>query len=381
MMTSDYPLSRKPRMLFLFSDTGGGHRSAAEAIIEALDLEFGDRIQTEMVDFFKAFAPLPFNQLPKWYPYLVKVPEMWGLGFLLSDGSRRVRFINEAAWPYVRSASRRFAQQVSHDLIVSVHPVVNNPLMRAMGKVHRPYVTVVTDLVSTHAMWYNPRVDLCIVPTESARQLAVKYGMPNERLRVIGLPVAERFCHPVLDRPGLRARLGWPQDLPVILLMGGGEGMGPLEQIANAIAEANAPAALVVICGRNQTLKERLEARAWPIPTRVYGFVREMPDFMGAADILVTKAGPGTICEAFNAGLPLILYSRLPGQEDGNVRYVMEEKAGIWAPSSDQVVAALCDWLEHPDKRRQAGEAARALARPQAARQIARVLAGKVGVM
>jgi 1,2-diacylglycerol 3-beta-galactosyltransferase len=116
-----------------------------------------------------------------------------------------------------------------------------------------------------------------------------------------------------------------------MLLRGGGEGMGLLERIARLLGIA-IPAGLAVITGRNQKLKERLEAATWPDHTFIYGFVRNMPDMMEAADILLTKAGPGTISEALNAGLPMILYSRLPGQEDGNIHYVVDEGAGIWAP-------------------------------------------------
>jgi 1,2-diacylglycerol 3-beta-galactosyltransferase len=105
-----------------------------------------------------------------------------------------------------------------------------------------------------------------------------------------------------------------------------------------------------------------------------------MPDFMRAADILVTKAGPGTISEALNAGLPLILYSRLPGQEDGNVSFVISEGAGVWAPRPTQIASAVSEWLLDPAKRAQACAASRRLARPQAARQIAHILADKLGV-
>jgi 1,2-diacylglycerol 3-beta-galactosyltransferase len=97
---------------------------------------------------------------------------------------------------------------------------------------------------------------------------------------------------------------------------------------------------------------------------------------MRAADVLITKAGPGTISEAFIAGLPIILYSKVPGQEDGNVGYVVEEGAGVWAPEPEKVVAALWNWLEHPERLKKAAETAGRLARPDAARQIARLLAG-----
>ena len=86
------------------------------------------------------------------------------------------------------------------------------------------------------------------------------------------------------------------------------------------------------------------------------------------------KAGPGTISEAFIAGLPIILYSRLPGQEDGNVIYVMEQEAGVWAPKPQQVAATLKKWITHPELREQVAAASKRCGRPKATREIARVI-------
>jgi 1,2-diacylglycerol 3-beta-galactosyltransferase len=112
----------------------------------------------------------------------------------------------------------------------------------------------------------------------------------------------------------------------------------------------------------------------------IYGFVHEMPDFMRAADILLTKAGPGTISEALIAGLPMILYSRLPGQEDGNVDFVISEGVGVWAPESDTIIHAIKSWITHPQQRQQVAEACYQAARPMAAREIARILANRLGM-
>jgi 1,2-diacylglycerol 3-beta-galactosyltransferase len=92
---------------------------------------------------------------------------------------------------------------------------------------------------------------------------------------------------------------------------------------------------------------------------------------MNAADIILTKAGPGTISEAFTAGLPIILYSRMPGQEEGNVDYVVEKGAGVWAPYPEQVVTALRYWIDHPDERKKTARTSKKLARPDASRDIA----------
>jgi 1,2-diacylglycerol 3-beta-galactosyltransferase len=150
--------------------------------------------------------------------------------------------------------------------------------------------------------------------------------------------------------------------------------MGPLEKTVRAIDALQIQATLAVICGRNRGLKERLEAYNWKSKAFVYSFMREIPDFMRAADILVTKAGPGTISEAFIAGLPMILYSRMPGQEDGNVTYVVNQGAGIWAPHPVDAARAVCRWLEYPEERWRAAATCQRLARPQAARDIARSL-------
>jgi len=377
-MTNHLP--ERQKILILYSDTGGGHRSAAEAIIEALENNYGDEVAPKMVDIFYEYAPPPLHQLPALYPKVVRVPQAWGLGYRLSNGHRRARLITSSMWPYVRNSARQLVLQNPSDLVVSVHPLANAPILSALGKNRPPFATVVTDLVSTHALWYHHRSDLCIVPTEPAFERAIQSGMDPEKVLIVGLPVAERFCQSMGDPNELRRDLGWPVDRPVILLVGGGDGMGPLERTACSIAESGLEICMVVVTGRNQRLKAELEARHWPLPVFIYGFVREMPQFMHAADILVTKAGPGTITEAFHAGLPLVLYSRLPGQEDGNVYYVVREGAGVWSPTPELIVSTVKNWIENPQERKQASDASRRLARPQAAKQIARILVNQIGI-
>jgi 1,2-diacylglycerol 3-beta-galactosyltransferase len=198
--------------------------------------------------------------------------------------------------------------------------------------------------------------------------------MPPEKLEVVGLPVADRYCKPLGDKSELRKQLGWPVDKPMVLLVGGGEGMGPLGRNARAIDGSGLELGLAVVCGRNRKLEQSLRALPWENPAFIYGFTREMPEFMRAADVIVTKAGPGTIAEALNASLPIILYSKIPGQEDGNVKFVESEGAGVWAPKPQLVVRTLTDWLSRPAQRELVSMSARRIARPDAARRIARTI-------
>jgi 1,2-diacylglycerol 3-beta-galactosyltransferase len=374
------PTLRKPHIVFYFSDTGGGHRSAAEAVIEAINLEYKDLVTTEMVDFFKDYAPVPFNKAPAMYPYMVKAPRVWGAGFHATDGRARARVITSTMWPIARRAARAMIRSHPADLIVTVHPFANTFALRALGKNHPPFINVVTDMVTTHALWFDNRADLTLVPTETARLRAIRYHISADKVCVVGLPVADRYCQPMKKKSILRKNLDWPEEKPVVLLVGGGEGMGPLEETAKAIDTSGLDVTQVIVCGRNKRLKANLEAHQWENRTLIFGFTRDMPDFMRASDFIVTKAGPGTIAEALNAQLPIILYSKLPGQEDGNVTFVQEEGAGVWAPTPQDVVRTLTRWISRPEERKKVIENCRRAGKPEAARTIARMIALKLGL-
>jgi 1,2-diacylglycerol 3-beta-galactosyltransferase len=376
-MNSPHP--DKPHILFIFSDTGGGHRSAAEAIIEAINIEYPDKFTCEMVDMFRSYAPPPLSLAPEIYPPLSRMPELWYLGYQLGNGRRRNRFFTNVLLPYMYRASRRMIKEHPCDLIVSIHPLTNAPVRRAISEYNIPFITIITDMVSVHASWYDPHADLIIVSTEEARKRGISLGLDPKMIVIAGQPVAERFNQPPPDVNALRARFGWRQDIPLFLLVGGGEGMGPLGETAIAIDHAALNAGLVIISGRNHKLKHQLEQHRWKKPAYIYGYIHEMPDFMAAVDGVVTKAGPGTISEAFLAGLPIIIYSRIPGQEDGNVHYVVDKGAGVWAPKPEQVVQTIRSWLDNPETLSQISYASKQLARPYASRQIARLIAAQIG--
>jgi 1,2-diacylglycerol 3-beta-galactosyltransferase len=189
---------------------------------------------------------------------------------------------------------------------------------------------------------------------------------------VVGLPVHPRFSIGLQEKSTARRELNWDSNLPVVMLVAGGDGMGPLYETTRAINDRNLPCQLVVVAGRNDLLKTRLEAAEWNQPTHIYGFVTDMPRKMSAADILVTKAGPATICEACLAGLPMILSGAIPGQETGNVDFVVQNDAGVFAPGPEKVAQAVATWLaEGPERLQRLADNARRLSRPNAVWEIA----------
>lgn len=371
---------KKPHVVFLFSDTGGGHRSAAQSIIEALEVYYPNAVTTEMVDFFIEYAPPPFDLAVTGYAPMAQVPDVWELGYKLSNGKWRSKLVQEVLWPYIRKAAEQLVQDHPCDLFLSVHPIINTPILRTLGPDHKPYLVVITDMVSTHALWYNQSSTLTLSPTEEARNRGIDIGLDPEKIEVVGQPIADMFRRSTASKADLREQLGWRKDLPVVLMVGGGEGMGPIEETIRAVDAANLDLAMAVIAGHNKTLRQRLESAGLQTPTTVYGFVNNMPALMNAADIILTKAGPGTISEAFIAGLPIILYSHMPGQEDGNVDFVVNRGAGVWAPDPTEVVTTLRYWLNNPEVLMNVARTSKSLARPDASRDIAARIVAAVGL-
>ncbi len=363
-------------ILFLMSDTGGGHRAAAEAIRDALYIRYGeDNISAVLVDVFKQYTNFPLKYQPELYPIWVnRGKSSWGMGYKLSNTRRSAALLSRGMYLTNSGKLRRMVKQHPADVVVCVHSVIARPSLRAYMSYEQrpPFITVVTDLVSTHVFWYDRRVDRCLVPTQAAYDRGLKYGLKPEQMRITGLPVHPHFTQQLTDKATARAQLGWSADLPTILMVAGGEGMGPIYETARAINERRLNCQLVIIAGKNKPLKAKLDKASWHQTTHIYPFVRNMPQMMAAADILVTKAGPATISEACIAGLPMILSDAIPGQEDGNVQLVVESGAGVYAPKPEEVAQAVAEWLDEGiaglQKR---AENARKIAHPNAVWDIA----------
>ncbi len=363
------------RILILFSDTGGGHRAAAEAIRDALLIRHPDEVSIDMVDVFRTYSPFPFKYMPEMYPWIVNRSKSgWGVGYKLTNTRNNAKIIQQGIYVSLEKSLLRMLREHPADLIVSVHSLLTRTTMQGLMQFEKrpPFMVVVTDLVTTHMFWYDKSVDRCLVPTQPAFDRGLESGLSPDQMRVTGLPVHPNFASRLTDKASARQELGWDPNLPAVLMVGGGEGMGALYETARAVNDMRLKCQLIVIAGRNAVLKQKLESDRWNQPTHVYPFVTNMPVLMAAADILVSKAGPATISEACIAGLPVILYDAIPGQETGNVDYVVENDAGIYAPSPTEASEAVAKWLaEGPEGLKRHSENARRLGRPNAVWEIA----------
>ena len=284
-------------------------------------------------------------------------PPLYGALYYATNGRRRYRALVRFCEPLYRERLRDLFISYQPDVIVSVHPLLNHAAMRARDDAHMqhvPVVTVITDLGKVHESWLVPNVDAVVVPAREVYQRALSRAVPTRRLHLLGHPIHPKFDDVTGSKASLRAALDLPADkTPVVMLMAGGEGGGKLLSTALALAKAKLSIELVVVCGRNEPLEARLKELARSLPTKMHvlGFTDKIPEYFRAVDLLVTKAGPGTLAEANAAQLPVIVYDYVPGQERGNVDFVRRNGLGLIALNgAAAVVRAVKALIAAPDR-------------------------------
>lgn len=366
------------RILFLMSDTGGGHRSVADAIATALGHLFPGRYDCQLADIMADGFRWPLSHAGRMYGSVVNsIPRLWGLFWHLTNGRRRAPFTLRMVSPLSGARLRSLLVKSRPDLIVSTHPWANYIPLWALEELgwQIPVATMVTDPVSIHHWWLCPHIDLCLVATQKVGEKAIQAGLSPDRVLVVGIPVHANFLSAVGDRCELRRSLGMVPDLFTVLLVSGGDGAGRVLAIARAVAEASLDVQLLVVAGRNERLRKSLQAFSWQVPTRVMGFAHDMSGLMRAADLLITKAGPSTISEALASGLPMLITGSLPGQEEGNEAWVVQTGAALLTPTPEQVVCALKQLLRADSETlAQMADHGRQAAQPHAASTVAKVI-------
>lgn len=331
-----------PRLLFLFADTGGGHRAAAAAVAAELARLSEGSAAVTLVDPFRELAPPWLEHTVALYaPLIRRAPRLWGALYHATDTLPGVT-ATRTALSVVAARLRRLVASLRPAVVVSFHPLLSHPAVAATAPLSpRPQVaTVVTDLTTVHRSWVVPGSDLVVVPSATAAATARAAGIIPTRVHVAGVPVSPAFRPPTAaERTRLRRLRGLRADAFVALAVGGAEGSGHLDRVAATLLGALPDAEVVVVCGRNHRLRRRLLHSA-PARLHVLGYVDDMPQWMACADVCATKAGPATITEALCTGVPLLLTSHLPGQETANVAWVVRSGAGWHVPTPELLARA-----------------------------------------
>ena len=330
------------RILFIISDTGGGHRSAANAIAASLT-SLDPEIRFEMVDLLRASRLPGIRNAPEIYAFFsAKSIGLYNLLYRLADYTGFMNLASKFLYQFARSHIQQTIEGFKPDLVVVIHPLAVRPICdyRDESSATWPIVTVVTDLVSIHASWASDRADHYLLPTPQAVRRLLQLGVTKNKLQLTGFPVHPRFLAALPDSQTARQSLGLPLDRFTVLLTSGGAGGGQVARLVDAFEKHCPECSLLVVTGRNERLYEQLTQRTAPKFSRIYQFVDNMEVLMSACDVVVTKSGPGTIMETATLGKPLILTGAVGMQEEGNIGFVTETRLGVYCPDPAQAAQA-----------------------------------------
>jgi processive 1,2-diacylglycerol beta-glucosyltransferase len=365
------------KVLILSASAGAGHVRAAEAIERAF-ARSGAAREVRHIDTLQ-FTNRVFRRLySKAYVDLVnKAPEVlgWLYDYLDMPWEKERRRL-----AFHKLNTRRFVKMLKRerpDLAVCTHflPAEILSWLKAEAELACPQAIVLTDF-DLHAMWLCHHFEHYFVAIEETREHLVKLGIPADKVTVTGIPIDPVFGEHK-DKLAMRRKLGLRPEPTVVLVSAGGFGVGPIEHLVTSLLELRHPAEIVVICGRNPELKERLDARTATVAPAantltVVGFTTAMDEYMAAADILVGKPGGLTTSEALAKGLLLVIVNPIPGQEERNSDHLLEEGVAIRCNNLPVLAYKIDRLLDDPQRVSVMREKARRLARPDAAQAIVR---------
>jgi UDP-N-acetylglucosamine:LPS N-acetylglucosamine transferase len=339
-------------VLFAISDTGGGHRSAAVAISAALDEASDRRLSWSIADILRLTAFPGVSNAPSLYDQLsTRWLRLYDLTFQLTNGARRVDMLSRLVLITARRNISRLLVETQPRVVVVTHPLVHRFVVAARRARKLPFrvITVVTDLVTLHASWAYPGVDLTLVPTDEAYKLMYRRGIRPSRMQRTGFPVHPKFAHYHASANDSRLAMGVEPERFSILLTSGGVGSGRLLELVTAIEQAFPERQLFVVTGKNRALYEELQRGPRGPHSHIFGFVDNMEQLMAASDLVITKAGPGTLMEALVMRKPVIVTEAVGMQERGNIDFVLNYELGMYCPTNERIIAAVRD-LETPER-------------------------------
>jgi len=370
------------RILVATVTAGGGHLQAAAALDEAWKSAY-PKDDVRRVDLLDLVPKLQRRFYAEGYVKVVEhAPELYELFFNKTDNPKRVRELSTLRRRFAEHTNRkfvRFIRQFDPHAVLCTHFLPLEVLGALKGhkrESSNPFTACVVTDFEAHALWMEPCVDQYFVAADETKARLVARGVPDERVAVTGIPVGARFSAAV-DGAAFRRRHGLRDDLPTVLLLSGGFGVGPVASILASLDRVEADFQIVVVAGRNLELRRELAGQDRSHPTHVLGFVTNMHEWMSIADLIVTKPGGLTSSEALALGKPLFILNPIPGQEMANSDFLLERGAAAKANRTEDLPFRVKQLLGS-DKLPRMAEAARAIGRPDAAPAICAAVAGQL---
>jgi len=333
------------KLLLLSLSTGSGHVRAAEAIRNTAKKEYPD-IDIKHIDIFD-YISLPFKKATvDGYDLIIKqAPEIWRFLYKRSNDEDLLHKLNKFTKRLKKLNAKKLYKYIieyNPDYIISTHLLSSDLVMSGQDEFSKniPLATLVTDY-RWHELWFVEGTNRYFIPTEEMRKELLNRGISPKSITVSGIPVDPNFYN---DTKFINNKI------PHILVMSGGQGLGRSDKIVKILFEINYPISITVIAGKNNKLEKSIRSIVVPnhVKLNVYGWVDNIDEYMRKSDVIISKPGGLTTTECMILKKPLIAVNPIPGQEEANARYIVDNNAGLIPTDEKDLLKCVKKILDHP---------------------------------
>jgi len=353
-----------------------GHRSAAQAIDKEIK-KLSPDAQVLSINAFNYTNPVSEKVINRLYMEVVnKAPQIWDYLYDNPKVAERIAKIKDTVHKFNSPKLKKLFDEFKPDVVACTQAFPCG-MVADYKKTYNssiPLVAVLTDYVP-HSYWIYDLVDYYIAPSDEVKVRMQQKGIPDKKIKTLGIPFDSKF-NLAVERAEVLRRMGLNAELPVVLIMGGGHGLGPIKTIVKSLEKTKEPIQEIIITGINNKLFRQMQKAVKGFKKRitVLGFTDNINELMSAADLLVTKPGGITTAEALVKKIPMIIIKPIPGQEASNTAYLTEKKTAIEVDNLEEINLVVDDLFLDRAKLDLMRAAALAIGKPHAARDIARLI-------
>lgn len=368
-------MANKRIMLMYISETSG-HHSATIAIEKAINI-LSPNTEVINLNAFKYTNPISEKIVNRIYMSVIKnTPKIWDYLYDNPNVVKKVEKLKEMIHGFNSPKLNKLFDKYKPDLILCTQAFPCG-MVADFKKVYNsdiPLIAVLTDYIP-HSYWVYDNVNYYITPSEEVSLKLIKKGVEAYKIKTLGIPFDPKFGATV-DREKIMQKLKLDPLKPILLLMGGGQGLGPIKTIVRSLEKVKENIQEIIVTGTNKKLFKSLNRKIKKYKKKItlLGFTDKINELMSIADIIISKPGGITTAEALSKHLPIIIIKPIPGQEVSNTRYLTQKNAAIKLDKPRKINLVIDDLLSNPVKLKHLRESAAIISKPNSSLDIAKFL-------
>jgi processive 1,2-diacylglycerol beta-glucosyltransferase len=364
------------RVLLLYISQVSGHRHGAVAIQKSLKT-FNPDCEIKSLNGFGYTYPLMEKIVNTAYMGVIKrAPQIWEYLYDNPKVIKASKKIKESIHKSSHKKLKPLFDEFKPDVVVCTQafPCGMVADYKKSNNLSVKVVGVLTDF-APHLYWLHEGVDYYVVPFEDAKKRYVDEGVKESKIKVFGIPIRMKFAEQ-LDREAVASKLHLDSNVPTVLVMGGGQGLGPMKEAVKSLIGLNRPLQIIVIAGTNTKLLQWIKKSQKKSTKKIitYEYANNVDELMTIATLIISKPGGMTTSECLTKGLPMVVIDPIPGQEERNSDFLVKSGIAVRVDNKRKIAETVQRLLNNPAKLQSMREAALSFGRPQAAHDIARLV-------